>query len=310
MQILSLDAERNTAGSVVLIFGLGMIGSAISASLRQLNFSREAEIAYDWSDKNQRTRAQCKIEDACRMVSSEPAKLAVVWSAGSAAFHSTTDEAAKEQDAFEDTTTFTKKLRQRVNPKQFTFHFMSSAGGLFEGQRVVNFDSIPNPIRPYGHLKLAQEKLLMSFFNPHELVFYRPSSVYGPMHQRTQKGLINNLVRNGRSERVTVLDARIMSLRDYVFSYDIGKYVARSIRFSKVQFEPTERFLVSSRCSSIFEVVKKIERVLNLSLRVRYDVNFGNHRNITFSDRILPKNWRPSSLEVGLRQFLIDSSVT
>jgi hypothetical protein len=47
-----------------------------------------------------------------------------------------------------------------------------------------------------------------------------------------------------------------------------------------------------------------IERVLHIKLRYRYDVSFGNHSNITFSDRILPERWRPSPLEVGIRQFV------
>ena len=40
-------------------------------------------------------------------------------------------------------------------------------------------------------------------------------------------------------------------------------------------------FLVSAKCSSIFEVVEKIRRILNLQIRFRYDDQFGNHENIT-----------------------------
>ena len=40
------------------------------------------------------------------------------------------------------------------------FFLVSSAGGLFEGQRNVGDRSQPSPMRPYGFLKLRQEKLL------------------------------------------------------------------------------------------------------------------------------------------------------
>jgi len=126
------------------------------------------------------------------------------------------------------------------------------------------------------------------------------------MVQKTQQGLINNLVNNGRNGRVTVLDAHVMSLRDYVYSGDIGNYVSKRIRSGNTETNGSPvHFLVSSRCSSIFEVLQKIERTLKLKLQFRYDESFGNNSNITFSDSILPPGWCPSSLEVGIRQFLL-----
>ena len=107
--------------------------------------------------------------------------LAVIWSAGDASFHSSDREVAEEQTIFTESVGVVQNLRELVKPTRFGFHFISSAGGLFEGQRAVDFNSAPAPLRPYGRLKLAQEEALSSSFDSGELACYRPSSVYGPM---------------------------------------------------------------------------------------------------------------------------------
>jgi len=306
MQILSTKTKSPTGSHLVIMFGLGMIGSAIRDTLLGFEYHLEAKIDFDWEDIEHMGRAFRLIETSCLMYSPPPDRVSIVWSAGKGGFHSTEDELSRENIPFMDTVSFVSKLKNSLNSTRLDFHYISSAGGLFEGQRVITDKSIPAPIRPYGRLKMEQELVLRSTFGKNEIAFYRPSSVYGPMKQKTQQGLINNLVTNGRNSRVTVLDAHVMSLRDYVFSGDIGNFVAKRIRsgITGANSNPVH-FLVSSRCSSIFEVVHKIERTLNLNLQFRYDESFGNNSNITFSDSVLPHGWSPSTLDVGIRQFLV-----
>ena len=288
------------------MFGLGMIGSAIRDTLFDFEYDLMAKIDFNWQDVQQWGGAFSLIETSCLAYSPPPDRVTVVWSAGKGAFHSTQDELSRENIPFMDTVGFVLKLRKALDSARFDFHYVSSAGGLFEGQRVINGKSIPAPVRPYGRLKLAQEQVLRRSFDKNEIAFYRPSSVYGPMVQKSQQGLINNLVSNGRNRRVTVLDAHVMALRDYVFSGDIGNFIAKRIRSGTTEVDGSPvHFLVSSRCSSIFEVVQKIERTLKLNLQFRYDESFGNHSNITFSDSVLPPGWSPSTLDVGIRQFLV-----
>jgi UDP-glucose 4-epimerase len=288
------------------MFGLGMIGSAIRDTLLDFEYHLMAKIDFDWQDVEQRKSAFNLIETSCLAYFPPPDRVSIVWSAGKGAFHSTQDEIFQEDVPFTDTVGFVLKLKQMLDSATLDFHYISSAGGLFEGQRVINDKSVPAPARPYGRLKLAQEQVLRSSFDRNEIAIYRPSSVYGPMVQKSQQGLINNLVSNGRNRRVTVLDAHVMALRDYVFSGDIGNFIAKRIRSGNTGVNgSTVHFLVSSRCSSIFEVVHKIERTLNLNLQFRYDESFGNNSNITFSDNVLPPGWSPSTLDVGIRQFLV-----
>ena len=286
-----------------------MIGSAISNALLEFEYRLMKKIDFDWHDAEQRGTAFSLIGTSCLSYTPQPGRVSVIWSAGKGAFHSTQDELLSENIPFMETVGFVTKLKKNLDSARLDFHYISSAGGLFEGQRVINDKSVPDPARPYGHFKLAQEQVLNRLFGKNEIAFYRPSSVYGPMVQKTQQGLINNLVSNGRNRRVTVLDAHVMALRDYVFSGDIGNFVAKRVRSENtgVNYNPIH-FLVSSRCYSIFEVVRKIERILKLNLQFRYDESFGNNSNITFSHSALPPGWSPSTLDVGIRQFLVEKN--
>ena len=288
------------------MFGVGMIGLAIRDVLMSFEYQLIAELDFDWDDSEKRTQAFTLIESSYMTYSRTPDRLSIVWSAGKGGFHATQEEAARENASFMDVVNFVKKLKKTLNCISFVFHYISSAGGLFEGQRVINNSSNPAPLRPYGRLKLIQERVLQESFSAGQVAIYRPSSVYGPMVKKAQQGLINNLVHNGRCGRVTILEAHVMALRDYVFSGDIGNFVAKHIKSGKAALNGGPiYFLVSARCSSIFEVVIKIEQTLNLKLNIRYDESFGNNSNITFSDSLLPFGWSPSTLTVGIRQFVV-----
>ena len=232
--------------------------------------------------------------------------MSLVWSAGRAGFFSSPAEMAAETGCVADAISLARRLRTVMSGCRLDFHFISSAGGLFEGQRTVHARSRPRPVRPYGQAKLAQEELLRRSFERGQLQIYRPSSVYGPLHRKPRQGLINTLVDDARGGRVTVLDANVMSLRDYVFAGDIGAFVARAVAAWRHDPQaPDVRFLVSARCTSIQEAMQKVQRTLSLRVNYRLDRDFGNSRHITFHPDVLPPGWRPSTLDVGIRQFLV-----
>jgi UDP-glucose 4-epimerase len=302
MRILRRDSHAQGT-HLVLMFGLGMLGSSIRASLQDAQFAPSEVLDFRWNEPLTWPHSLAAIEQHCRSCS--PRRISVSWAAGKAGFSCTPDEAARENESFQAVVAMASRLMRLPSLEHFDFHYVSSAGGLFEGQRVVDRSSAPSPMRPYGQLKLSQEQVLQTTFAPRELAIYRPSTVYGPMAQKAHHGLINNLVNDGLRGRLTVLDAQVMSLRDYVYFADIGAFIAGQIKSrARRSTETAVNFLVSSRCASIFEVVRNIERVLHLKLRFRYDETFGNHSNITFSGRVLPAGWSPTPLEVGIRQFV------
>ena len=305
MRILS-NRKDTQEDHLVLLFGLGLIGSTINTALLRFGFHLLADVPFEWHDDQQIEDAHTAIEALCESFNHSSNRLTVVWSAGKAGFYSSQNEIDHEYVIYQKTLEFVSALRKKMHPVGFSFHCVSSAGGLYEGQSVIRRSSIPTPMRPYGTLKKQQEDYLLDTFYPAEIAIYRPSSVYGPMTQKSRLGLINNLINNARNGRITVLDAHVMSLRDYVFAGDIGNYISRRIRFEPDSLTdgPTH-FLVSAKCSSIFEVFEKIKRILNLHPQFRYDDQFGNNKNITFSDSVMPSNWRPVTLDVGIRQFMI-----
>lgn len=307
MQVFEMDSANTGGRHVVLLFGMGMIGSSIRDSLKSLGFQLVDEFYFSWNDSAKRECTFSLIEKLCLDFLPALECVSVVWSAGAGGFYSTDEEVRKENCSFVETMGFFTQLKIKLDPVRFNMHYLSSAGGLFEGQRVVDRSSLPAPLRPYGRLKLEQEEILQRSLFWDSVFIYRPSSVYGPMKQKTKKGLISNLIYNGRNGLVTVLDAHVMSLRDYVFSGDVGRFIARLVGSKKLGLHGCSIFfLVSARCSSIYEVVLKIERTLNMTLNVRYDESFGNNTNITFSGNVLPPGWTPSPLNVGIRQFLVE----
>jgi UDP-glucose 4-epimerase len=304
MQVLiSGDGDRKQ--HFVFLFGVGMIGSAIERALRKSSFSKSTPIPFSWIDPQSRSRSFDQLTQLLKQSANPDDRLTIVWSAGAANFYSIAENIADEITVFGAVMDFMAGLRTRFNDLKFAFHYLSSAGGLFEGQQVIGKSSTPSPCRPYGRLKLTQEQMLHDQFPTDEISIYRPSSVYGPSAPRGRQGLINVLVQNGRSGKETVLDSHLMALRDYVHAGDIGNFVARRIRHgTEFEADPVH-FLVTSRSASIFEVIRKLERILHFRPRIRIDQNFGNHSHITFSNRVISGGWHPSSLDVGLRKFLI-----
>lgn len=304
MDIL-IKNHPNRGSHVVLLFGLGMIGSAIRDALRRLEYQAAHQIPMDWADAERLERAFEAIRRTCLGLVSSPARISIAWSAGKANFFSTDQEVDDENQSFEATLKLTEALADSLGNTRLEFHYLSSAGGLFEGQRVVNKASRAVPQRPYGRMKHEQERKVLESAGQ-EISIYRPSSVYGPMVRPRKHGLINHLIANASKRRTTVLDANVMALRDYVYAGDIGEFVARKIAFpGESELSVPVHFLVSGRCASIFEVVTRIERVLKLRVRFRFDMQFGNSANITFSDSVIPAGWRPSTLDVGIRQFVL-----
>ncbi len=310
---MNVLTRRSSAGQLqcVMHFGLGMVGAAIAAALQRRNYQISARLPFDWLNPTARRDCYQKLEaliNSGMHGEASALRLSVIWSAGAANFYSSRQEVALERQLFQENLDCFDVCRRSGAISAFDYHLVSSAGGLFEGQQYINDLSKPCPRRPYGDWKLAQETILLDLCPSGESNIYRPSSVYGPSARRKRQGLINMLIHNTLNRQETVLDAHTMALRDYVLAADIGAFVSRRIARPNRSRENRTNFLVTGRSASIFEVVRKIRQVLHIHPRFRLDQDFGNHRHITFSRRILPPGWNPSTLEAGIRQFLLVSS--
>lgn len=305
MEILVRD-QPSRPRELALLIGVGMIGSAIRESLERWQFNPERTVPVSWQCAESRARARDLVRSICQDLAVAHARISIAWSAGTGNFFSSDGELEDELRAFEEILAMTDDLKATFDESAVYFHFLSSAGGLFEGQRLVERTSRPSPKRAYGHMKWFQENQLKKKLDPGEFRIYRPSSVYGFMPRPRKHGLINHLVAHASNRLTTVLDANVMALRDYVYAGDVGDHIARRIAFpGPVGGSEQIDFLVSGRCASIFEVVAHIERIMNLRVQYRFDAQFGNSANITFAHDVTPPGWQPATLDVGIRKFLL-----
>src|ERR1041385_672024 len=98
--------------------------------------------------------------------------------------------------AFGEIVSFTGRLQHSLPDAHHAFHLLSSAGGLYNGQRNVGRDSVPFATNPYGRAKLEQERQLHLALAHTQRMIYRPASVYGFAGPGTRLGLVAALIHN------------------------------------------------------------------------------------------------------------------
>lgn len=293
------DSPRHVA----LIFGLGLIGKEISQWLAFRGYRWHRARPFSWTCRQQQEADARAVLEYLRRSARPPESLSVVWSAGATGFGATEEQMSAELANMESALELVHRVVDVVRPEFADFHLMSSAGGLFEGQRSIGANNEPAPRRPYGYFKLEQERLVRDRLPSHCWHIYRPSSVYGRQGKRKLvKGLINVLIRNTAAGLSTNLEARGATLRDYVFAGDIGRFVSERVGRRS---DGGIHYLVTGRSHSIQEIRHKIGRVMMKPVYYRLDPNFGNSADMTFDPSVVPRGWNPLALEAGVRQILL-----
>jgi UDP-glucose 4-epimerase len=312
MIILTGHADGGRPAAVA-IFGVGLIGSSVAEAVcRSLNGARRVSLPVDWSALGSLRSDLSRVERALRDVLKSGRDLAVLWSAGRAGFASAKDDSEAELTSFREVLGLVERCAAHAPDSLVSFHLVSSAGALFEGQRHVHAGSTPTPRRPYGELKLAQEQLLGTSALKRRRI-YRVSSVYGYVRPDVRAGLITTLVRDALRRRVTRITGRMYTLRDFVFAPDLSAYIAAQMR------DPAERgaevrILASARPTSLAEVHHRIEEVFRRKVHVSYSIEPDNAEDITFAPTVLPEGWLPSDVRsnIGLiyRDALCDGALS
>ena len=110
----------------------------------------------------------------------------------------------------------------------------SSAGGVYAGCQTSPIDEStePRPSSPYGHEKLAQERLLSEWASDWagrrsaavSTLVARVSNVYGPGQRlEKQQGLISHLARCSLHDVPVHVYVSLDTVRDYLFADDAGR---------------------------------------------------------------------------------------
>ena len=309
MKLLTWKPVAGGPSHVILLFGLGLIGQSVEQALRKFRSMEALHLPCDWTDADVRARHLSAIETA---VADHDARgfgqIDIVWLGGRSGFGTSEDDMAQEYDIVADILALSERLCTIAPKACHGFHLLSSAGGLFEGCRHCTADTAPRPLRPYGTGKMAQEALLNTLPDTVLRRIYRPSSVYGHV-PNGRIGLITALIENGVKSKPTHIFGRVDTLRDYVFSSDIGAFIAAQIIGPSAT--PAQVFLLATgQAVSMHEVIRLVERKLGSALYLQFDPRPSNARDITFMQSALPPLWQPTSLTAGMARSSINYMVT
>ncbi len=293
----------------IAVFGAGLLGSAVVNAIQSTVPLQAERIPLSWTDAALQGRQLQALEAriAAALREDEGAKgmasLKVLWSAGRAGFTATEPETAVELDSFRAVLGMSERLARRFPEARTGLYLLSSAGGLFEGQRHVDQTSPPAPRRPYGWLKLRQEQLLAASEAPITKRIYRPTSVYGYLRPQQRIGLISTLILNGLRHQVSHITAWMSTLRDFVFVEDVARFIGRLLLEDDAKGETSTAVLAHAKPFSIFEIEKMVENVLGRKIYVSYSLEPSNREDITFSYTVVPPGWHSSDLSSNISRI-------
>jgi nucleoside-diphosphate-sugar epimerase len=296
---------EHPTGTPILLIGSGLIGSAIGRMLRQRTGYTLQNVPQDWASPDPLHAALERAFHWISMQRESPQVLHVIWSAGRAGFSADQQTCDQELSAFQQVTAWCRRLPNATNTCPGRFILISSAGGLFEGQRCVAADTPATPRRPYGHMKVMQERHALDALPAAgwDLGIYRPSSVYGPAYPNQRQGLISTLVANSLCGAETMIRGTMRTVRDFVWVNDIAAYINDELTIPVRPSGSNPVLLAAFRPSTLFEVCRRIEQILQHRLRVRYEPRQDNAADMSFSPSIAPARWQASTLEETVPQL-------
>jgi nucleoside-diphosphate-sugar epimerase len=246
-----------------------------------------------WSDGVRRRRALHQ-----GLSEFSEATVDLVWAAGTAGFGAGDEQVAAELESFSDVIAVFADRLERTGTTSPAMHLLSSAGGLFEGRHVASTSDVPEPQRPYGRLKLAQESLVRELGGSMAVHIHRPGSVYTDPRPGRRPGLIGALLQNGLARAPTPIVGALDTLRDYVHAQDVGRYVAHRVIDGDRMAGVTIPFLVSGEPASIHRVIRTVERTVRRKVLIQFR-DAWNAADITFSPSVRAPGFRPMTIGEG-----------
>jgi len=313
MLILHNDCnEKNIQiNSIVVVFGVGLIGTHLIQALNKYSYKVAYNLPFSWDEGQVRRSIENSLVCQCILgllkakanakapETSSPKCIDFVWSAGKGGFSMQGSETVLEIASFSNILTLANIVARECHSCVVRFHMLSSAGGLFEGQLNVGKNTVPNAKRPYAAMKLKQEQILNSCSDMVQFI-YRPTSVYGFAGLNHRMGLIPTLLYNGSKNKASSIFGTPDTLRDYVYANDIGSFIADRIISKTTKSE--SHILASGKPSALFEIHRRIEKILNKKFFCHYIKDGENTENSTFSSATYPAGWSPLCIETGFRK--------
>jgi len=264
----------------VMVIGSGLIGAPIMHLLENENYNLAYRTKFQWGSHPQQ-------ESQINVFSSDTSELrisqmTIIWAAGATGFGSSSNETSAE---FEDFKSILERLRSHYQQLGVSLRIIliSSAGGLFEGQRLVRQNTTPHPLRPYGTLKFDQEQFVATLNGVDHYLFLRLTSAFGKISPCYRMGLIPTLLYNGLRNQVSYIAGRQDTIRDYVYVDNVASAAVRCIDCLP-EMEMRSVNLASFKPSSLLEIQQCVETTIQRKLYINY-TDDSNSASISFSDQ-------------------------
>lgn len=284
----------------IALFGVGLIGKAITSHILSNSSYNFQYCKSFWGQAKNLHIHKKAITETIKQISSGQT-LEVIWSAGKAGFYANQKEIKQELDEFKSHLNF---ISQAAYSTGITINFtlFSSAGGLFEGQRLIETNTIPDPQRFYGNLKLNMEKALESYsFNLVRIV--RLTSVFGYILPNQRRGLIPTLIENGLKRRITSISGTFDTLRDYIFVEDIASFIIQDFSSKTMRPEGKIVHLSSEKPSSIGEIIHSVEKILKRKLFLQWNPKPTNPAHISYRSQSISDKFKMTPLPVAISKI-------
>lgn len=314
MILLTPSSRYDDHPVVIALFGAGLLGSSVVNEVTTSGRFVDERLDLAWNDVALQAahlhvleaRIHAALDGSGSGTHASDARsssLKFFWSAGRAGFASTEGEAELELASFRALLGLVTRVAERFPSTRTSFYLLSSAGGLFQGQRFVDRSSKPSPRIPYGALKLRQEELLGAIDASIAKRVFRLTSVYGHLNPNHRSGLISSLISNGIRRRVTPITGWLSTLRDFIFVEDVARFIAPLLMDANEEAPDSSLLLAHGKPCSILEIQGMVERALGYRIYVRYSLDPSNREDITFSNGVLPSGWQSSDIDSNIERI-------
>jgi len=309
MRLLTSLFDIEQDHRIIGIFGVGLVGTAIETALCASLPFRAQTLALGWSDgSKQEGQLDAIKEQLAESLAQQPrTTIDIIWSAGKAGFDATPGQTQSELENFRRVLNLAQSVSLQFPANTLVFHMFSSAGGLFEGRRHVTARATPTPRRPYGRLKLKQEKLVQGASAHIVKRIYRLGTAYSFIRPGQRRGLIATMIINGICHKVTDITGDMTTLRDFIFADDIGRYFVDALRDNNYTKVCKIQTLVSGKPSTVHEIQIIIEETINRRVYMKYTPDQPNRADISFSSNLIPPGLQITDTRQAIHRIYIDA---
>lgn len=255
---------------VTLLGGGGLLGTAMRGAVRRRGLHGLTFSGLPWGDP-ETCEAILRAAHEARFAEGgvREAPWLVLWCAGGGNVGADPRAMAAETDLLTRFATMVRDLTEQYRTRT-AFSFASSGGAIWSGSshRVLDEQTPPAPIHPYGRAKLEQEAILRDTLAGDPgiaLRCARISNLYGCRPAaRPPSGLIGHLVRNALRRTPTSIYVPLDTQRDYVHADHAASLMLGDVvdALDQPAGAPLVDLIASGRSETIAAVVATLERVL------------------------------------------------